>query len=84
MPMKSRKNNPEELDDDCRAHIRMVFHDEVVPKLQRLDARLGNLECSFAGQRYRNWVLQFKSIGSDFEIVDFEYDADADSMDLDL
>ena len=79
-----RKKIPEELDDDGRAHIRMVFHRDVVPKLKKLDARLGTLECSFAGQRYRNWVLEFKSAGSDFEIIDFEYDADADSMDLDL
>ena len=73
-----------ELDDDAQEHIRTAFQDEVVPKLQRLDARLGMLECSFAGERYQNWVVQFKSVGSDFEIVDFEYDEDADSIDLDL
>ena len=73
-----------ELDDEAQEHIRTTFQDEVVPKLQRLDARLGMLACSFAGEKYRNWVLQFKSVGSDFEIVDFEYDEDADDMDLDL
>ena len=73
-----------ELDDDAQEQIRTTFQDEVVPKLQRLDARLGMLACSFAGEKYSNWVLQFKSVGSDFEIVDFEYDEDADDMDLDL
>ena len=73
-----------ELDDETQGHIRKIFQDEVVPKLQRLDARLGMLSCSFAGEKYRNWVIQFKSVRSDFEIVDFEYDEDADDMDLDL
>lgn len=82
--MENRKKIPEELDEDDRAHIRTAFHQEVVPKLKRLDARIGTLECSFAGARYRNWVLEFRSAGSDFEIVDFDYDEDADSIDLDL
>ncbi len=73
-----------ELDDEAQEHIRATFQDEVVPKLKRLDARLGMIACGFAGERYRNWVVQFKSVGSDFEIVDFEYDEDADSIDLDL
>ena len=73
-----------ELDHEDQAHIRTTFQDEVVPKLKKLDARLGVLECSFAGEKYRNWVVQFKSVRSDFEIVDFEYDEDAESIDLDL
>ena len=82
--METCTNSPEELDDECRVHIRMVFDEKVVPKLKKLDARLGTIDCSFAGENYRNWVIQFKSVGSDFEIVDFEYDEDADSLDLDL
>ena len=73
-----------ELDDEAQEQIRTTFQDEVVPKLKRLDARQGMIACSFAGEKYRNWVVQFKSVGSDFEIVDFEYDEDADSIDLDL
>jgi len=82
--MENRNRIPEELDDDDRIHIRTVFHREVVPKLKKLDARLGTLDCRFAGEKYRHWLLEFRSLGCGFEIVDFEYDEDADSMDLDL
>ena len=58
-----------ELDEEERALIGEVFHEEIVPKLQKLGARLGNLSCEFAGERYTNWILQFRSKGSDFEIV---------------
>ena len=88
-PLFMEERNPPipvlaELDDEAQEHIRATFQDEIVPKLQRLDARLGMLTCSFAGEKYGNWVLQFKSVGSDFEIVDFEYDEDAEDIDLDL
>ena len=50
----------------------------------RYGARMGNLNCEFAGERFKNWNIQFKSIGSDFEIVEFEYDEEGDGIDLDL
>ena len=56
----------------------------IVPKLAKLQARTGILSCQFAGDRYRNWTIQFKETGSGFEILDFEYDEDAEGMDLDL
>ena len=73
-----------ELDDDDKTHITDIFFEEVVPKLRKLGARLGNLNCDFAGEEYRNWTILFRSIGSDFKIVDFEYDEDGEGMDLDL
>jgi hypothetical protein len=64
--------------------IRELFHEQVVPKLQLLQARLGTISCAFAGDRYTTWVLHFKSSGSGFSIVDLEYDPDACDLDLDL
>ena len=71
-----------ELDDDDRIHITEVFHEEVVPRLMMMDARIGNINCDFAGDQYKNWVLEFKSVRSGFEIVDFEYDEDSRSFSL--
>lgn len=73
-----------ELDDDDRAYITNIFDEIIVPKLRKLNARLGNLCCGFAGDTYKNWNLNFRSVGSDFVIVEFEYDEDCNSMDLDL
>ena len=74
----------DELDDDDMEFIRQVFFEEIVPKLKRLDARLGNLNCEFAGKKYGYWNIQFESVGSGFDIVDFEYDEDSEGIDLDL
>jgi len=73
-----------QLDDEDRTHITEVFFEELVPKLKRLQARIGMLDCSFAGEKYANWLLHFKSTGADFSIVDFEYDEDSRSLSLDL
>jgi len=71
------------LSDEDLAIIRELFYEKVVPKLQKLHARLGNIDCSFAGAKYRNWVLSFHSVGSGFEVDDIEYDPEADVFDLD-
>jgi hypothetical protein len=73
-----------ELDDEEKAHITDLFFSEIVTKLKRLDARLGTLNCEFAGNEYKNWNIQFKSDGSGFDIVDFYYDEDGALIDLDL
>jgi hypothetical protein len=73
-----------ELSDEEEDHIRSVFHEEIAPKLIRLQARTGTISCAFAGHQYRNWTIRFNSRGSDFEILDFEYDEDAEGIDLDL
>ncbi|MBN1102054.1 MAG: hypothetical protein JXL84_01430 [Deltaproteobacteria bacterium] len=72
------------LTDEDRTLLRELFESEVAPKLGRLQARLGNIGCEFAGPRYRNWQIHFRSRGDDFEIVDFEYDEEGCGIDLDL
>jgi hypothetical protein len=62
------------LTEDDRMHILQVFDEDIVPRLLRMDAKIGNLNCEFAGERYGNWVIEFKTNRSGFEIVDFEYD----------
>ncbi len=74
----------QDLTDEDLALIRERFYEKVVPRLQRLDARQGNIDCSFAGEKYRNWVVTFRSAGSEFDMVDIEYDPEADAFDLDL
>lgn len=71
-----------ELDDDDKAFITEIFFEEIVKKLKRMDARIGTLNCDFAGDQYKNWNIQFKSKGQGFEIVDFEYDEDSYSFSL--
>jgi hypothetical protein len=73
-----------ELDEEEQEHIRAVFDDEVVPKLERHSARQGTLNCEFAGKEYEHWTIEFRSDGDGFEIVSFEYDEEADGLDLDL
>jgi hypothetical protein len=77
-------NTVHELSDEDQGHIRTVFHEEVMPKLMKLGARLGSLSCEFAGAQFKNWTIQFKSVGDDFEIVDFEYDEEGAGIDLDV
>ncbi|OPX36096.1 MAG: hypothetical protein B1H12_07825 [Desulfobacteraceae bacterium 4484_190.2] len=66
-----------ELDDDDKVFITEIFFEEIVKKLKRMDARIGTLNCDFAGDQYKNWNIHFKSRGSGFDIVDFEYDEDS-------
>jgi hypothetical protein len=85
--MKSQEedmNLTHELDEEDQDHIRAVFDDKIVPKLVRLNARLGNLSCGFAGKEYEHWTVEFRSIGDNFEIVSFEYDEEAVVLDLGL
>jgi hypothetical protein len=72
------------LTDEDKDHITAVFAEEIEPKLQNLHGRRGVLNCDFAGERYRNWNIQFESAGSGFTITDFEFDEDGCSLDLDL
>lgn len=74
----------DEFDQDDMEVIRQIFFQDMVPKLQGHDARRGILNCEFAGKKYSHWNIQFKSVGSGYEIVDFEYDEDGEGLDLDL
>ncbi|MBC8457603.1 MAG: hypothetical protein H8D67_06370 [Deltaproteobacteria bacterium] len=71
------------LNDEDRCHITEVFFDDIVPKLKNLHARIGTINCEFAGEAYKNWIINFKSTGSGFYIVDFEYDEKSCSFSLD-
>ncbi len=82
--LKNQVSASHELSDEDQEHIRGRFHEDVVPKLAKLGARLGTLNCGFAGEPFKNWTIQFKSVGDDFEIVEFEYDEDGDHLDLDV
>ncbi len=72
----------EELDDEDKIHITEVFREDVAPQLMRMHARIGNINCEFAGKEYRNWVIEFKSSRFGFEIVDFVYDENSRSFHL--
>ena len=72
-----------ELDDEDKVYITEIFFEKIVTKLQRMDARIGTLNCDFAGDQYKKWNIHFKSKGQGFEIVDFEYDEDSYSFSLD-
>jgi len=74
----------DELTDDEKTEIREIFFEAIVPKLRKLDARMGMISCEFAGPRYANWMIQFRSRGEAFDIVDFEYDEEAAGIDLDV
>ena len=80
---KTHTDLQHELDDDDKAFITEIFFEKVVAKLKRIDARIGTLNCDFAGDQYKNWNIHFKSKGPGFEIVDFEYDEDSYGFSLD-
>jgi len=71
-----------ELDDDDKTHIVEVFDEDIAPRLMIMHARNGNINCEFAGEQYKNWVIEFRSTRFGFEIVDFEYDEDSRSFEL--
>ena len=73
-----------ELTDEEKIEIQEIFSVEIVPKLKKLSARLGTISCGFAGPQYESWMIQFRSRGEDFEIVDFEYDEEGAEIDLDV
>ncbi len=83
METKNKTSHRYELDDDDRIRIIDIFFEEVVAKLKKMGARIGSLNCDFAGEQYSNWNVLFKSTGSDFEIVAFEYDEDSYGFSLD-
>ena len=78
--IKERKDQievPPELTGADKAHITEVFVEQIIPKLQFMNARTGVLNCEFAGEKYKNWNIVFKEVGSDFEILEFEYEEEA-------
>jgi hypothetical protein len=83
MAGKDHPVQPKELlSDDDRMHITEIFNEDIVPRLMSMDARIGNINCEFAGDQYKNWVIEFRSNRFGFEIVDFEYDEDSRGFQL--
>jgi hypothetical protein len=74
----------EELTDEDKFRIMMTFSEEIVPKLRKLGARIGNVDCRFAGPQYRHWLVHFQSKKDGYQITEFEYDPNSDTLDLDL
>ena len=72
------------LTDEEKSEIQEIFFEKIVLKLKKLDARLGTISCEFAGPQYAKWMIQFRSRGEAFDIVDFEYDEKGAGIDLDL
>lgn len=73
-----------ELDDEDKIHITEIFFEDVVEKLEKMHARTGALNCDFAGKQFGSWNIHFKSTRLGFDIVDFEYDKESRSFNLDL
>jgi hypothetical protein len=71
---KDRAPSTGELTEEDKAQITEIFVEEVIPKLQFMNARTGVLNCEFAGEEYKNWNIVFKEVGSSFEILEFEYE----------
>lgn len=71
-----------DIDEKDRAIIAEFFTEKMVPKLRFLNARIGTINCEFAGKQYGNWIVHFRSAGDDFRIVEFEYDPEASNLDL--
>lgn len=84
MPFQRQTYMMGELTDEDKSEIKELFFEEIVPKLKKLDARLGTIGCEFAGPQYANWMIQFRSRGEGFDIVDFEYDETGAGIDLDV
>ena len=80
----NKKSIKQDLDDEDKAFIVEIFFSDIVPKLSKLHARNGILNCEFADGKYKNWIVYFRSRGTGFEITEFEYDEDSYGMDLDL
>ena len=72
-----------DIDEEDKTLIMEVFFEEIAPKLRKMQARIGALNCDFAGEQYRNWNVLFASSGDGFNIIDFEYDEDSRSFSLD-
>jgi hypothetical protein len=75
-------NMQEELTENEKFEIMTAFSEKVAPKLKKLNARIGALNCEFAGPQYGNWLIHFRETRADFEITEFEYDEDSRDLDL--
>lgn len=82
--VRNRASAGKEISEDDKFQIRAAFSEIVVPRLRRLDARTGALNCEFAGSEFKNWIVHFRSSGADFVITEFEYDETSVHVELEL
>jgi hypothetical protein len=80
--MKNIEELKTDINENDKAVIAEVFAEKMIPKLRFLNARIGTLNCEFAGRQYGNWIVHFRSSGDDFRIVEYEYDPDTSGLDL--
>ena len=73
-----------ELNEAEKIHITEIFLEKIAPKLHKLDARIGVLNCDFAGERYKKWNARFRSVREDFQIVEFEYDEEGSGFSFNI
>jgi len=71
-----------DLEDEDKIRISEVFQEDIVPKLMMMHARNGTINCEFAGEAYKHWLVEFKSSRSGLDIVGFIYDPDSRSFPL--
>lgn len=71
-----------ELDDDDKIRVSEIFQQDIVPKLMMMHARNGTINCEFAGEEYKDWIIEFRSSRSGLDIVGFEYDPNSRSFPL--
>jgi len=71
-----------ELNDNDRIRISEIFQQDIVQKLMMMHARNGTICCEFAGEKYKNWLIEFRSSRAGLDIVGFEYDPDSRSFEL--
>ena len=72
----------DELDDEDRVFITDIFLEDIAPKLMKMHARIGSVNCDLAGEQYSNWLIHFTSTRSGFDVLGFEYDEEARSFKL--
>lgn len=78
---KQQRDIPE-LNEADKGYITEIFLEKVAPWLRKRNARIGVLNCDFAGKRFKNWNVRFRSVREDFEIVEFEYDEQGSDLGL--
>jgi hypothetical protein len=72
-----------ELTEEDKAVIIEKFEKEIASNpMMKMLGRTGVLNCIFAGEKYKDWNIIFRSKGDGFEIIDFEYDPESREVKL--
>ncbi len=72
-----------ELTEEDKAIIIDKFEKEIASKtMMKMVGRIGILNCTFAGEEYKDWNIIFRAKGDGFEVIDFEYDPESREVKL--